>query len=68
MELYIALVLSETLESRERRSRARSAPARRVSGAGGGALAPSWWTGRRGFCASIFWFLNVSYNSHYRSC
>ena len=45
-ELYIVLVLSEKLESRERRSRARSAVVRPVAGTGR-ALADSWETGKR---------------------
>ena len=52
-ELYMARVLSETLESRERRSRARSALVRPVAVAGDGALVSSTGTGRRGFCWDI---------------
>ena len=61
----MARVLSETLESRERRSRARSVSVRRVSGAGDGALDPSWGAGRRGYCRAISGDLNVSYNYNY---
>ena len=59
-ELYMARVLSETLLSRERRSRSGSAPLRRVSGAGSGALAPSCWAGIMGYCRVILGNLNSS--------
>ena len=62
----MARVLSETLLSRERRSRSRSVSVRRVSGAGDGALDPSWGAGIRGYCRAISGNLNVSYKGHYQ--
>ena len=65
-ELYMVRVLSETLESREWRSRTRSAVVRPAVGA------RAFWSfsGARmsGFCRAILGNLNVSYNFHYRNC
>ena len=63
-ELYMVRVLSETLESRERRSRARSAAVRPSAGA------RAFWSfsgaGMSGFCRAISGHLNSSYNVNYR--
>ncbi len=50
----MARVLAETLESRERRSLARSLPVRPVTGTGGLLLDRSAGAGMRGFCKAIF--------------
>ena len=65
-ELYMARVLSETLLSRERRSRARSAVVRPVADAG--RLSLGWFAGAgmSGFCRAISGNLNISYKGHYR--
>ena len=52
-EAYAVRVLSETLESREWRNRARSAVVRGVCWAGGGANAPPWDAGIMGYCRAI---------------
>ena len=65
-EAYMARVLSETLESRERRSRTSSAVVRPAAGAG--AVESFAGAGISGFCRAISGNLNVSYNGNYRTC
>ena len=60
-ELYMARVLSETLESRECRSRTRSALVRPAVGAGGLSLGWSVGAGNRGFCRAILGHLRRSF-------